>query len=263
MVFEATLLWAATLLPFDTSCQLQRAFKFMVSSLAVVWSNLFCFRSEVLSGASSRDSISPFNVNCIDIVWELETPKSREYLGFHFFPATVDFFGICVCEWMPVSILMSFDKCIRWWAACVSEPAEGFLSWSCIFHVKVRTGQLPIFVLKKSENSICRVVCLQVQSAFSYPESSRFLDSRSTPGRLWEHQVSTAISYPESSGFLVSEATPGRLWGHQISTAFSSPEPLSLICNDHVTKKRRTLGTRIISTAQILRFRLLCACLSS
>ena len=25
-----------------------------------------------------------------------------------------------------------------------------------------------------------------------------------------------AISYPESSGFLVSGATPGRLWGHQI-----------------------------------------------
>ena len=24
------------------------------------------------------------------------------------------------------------------------------------------------------------------------------------------------ISYPESSGFLVSGATPGRLWGHQI-----------------------------------------------
>ena len=26
----------------------------------------------------------------------------------------------------------------------------------------------------------------------------------------------SAISYPESSGFLVSGATPGRLWGHQI-----------------------------------------------
>ena len=25
-----------------------------------------------------------------------------------------------------------------------------------------------------------------------------------------------AISYPESSGFLVSGATPGRLWGHRI-----------------------------------------------
>ena len=28
--------------------------------------------------------------------------------------------------------------------------------------------------------------------------------------------VPSPISYPESSGFLVSEATPGRLWGHRI-----------------------------------------------
>ena len=30
---------------------------------------------------------------------------------------------------------------------------------------------------------------------------------------IWD---STPISYPESSGFLVSGATPGRLWGHRI-----------------------------------------------
>lgn len=77
--------WTVTLLPFDTSCQLQRAFKYMFSSLAVVWSNSFCSLPEVLNEASSRDSISPFNVKCIDIVWDLETPKTREYLGFPFF----------------------------------------------------------------------------------------------------------------------------------------------------------------------------------
>ena len=33
----------------------------------------------------------------------------------------------------------------------------------------------------------------------------------------WEElSVATSISYPESSGFLVSGATPGRLWGHRI-----------------------------------------------
>ena len=31
---------------------------------------------------------------------------------------------------------------------------------------------------------------------------------------------SVSISYPESSGFLVSGATPGRLWGHQINLIF-------------------------------------------
>ena len=30
----------------------------------------------------------------------------------------------------------------------------------------------------------------------------------------------TAISYPESSGFLVSGATPGRLWGHRKNSIF-------------------------------------------
>ena len=29
-----------------------------------------------------------------------------------------------------------------------------------------------------------------------------------------------AISYPESSGFLVSGATPGRLWGHRKNSIF-------------------------------------------
>ena len=31
---------------------------------------------------------------------------------------------------------------------------------------------------------------------------------------------SDSISYPESSGFLVSGATPGRLWGHQKNSIF-------------------------------------------
>ena len=32
--------------------------------------------------------------------------------------------------------------------------------------------------------------------------------------------ASASISYPESSGFLVSGATPGRLWGHQKNSIF-------------------------------------------
>ena len=32
---------------------------------------------------------------------------------------------------------------------------------------------------------------------------------------------SDTISYPESSGFLVSGATPGRLWGHRKNSIFS------------------------------------------
>ena len=31
-----------------------------------------------------------------------------------------------------------------------------------------------------------------------------------------DSSVGDPISYPESSGFLVSGATPGRLWGHRI-----------------------------------------------
>ena len=35
----------------------------------------------------------------------------------------------------------------------------------------------------------------------------------------WSSQCE-AISYPESSGFLVSGATPGRLWGHRKNSIF-------------------------------------------
>ena len=34
--------------------------------------------------------------------------------------------------------------------------------------IAARTGQLPIFVLKASENSICRVVCLVVLKFIAY-----------------------------------------------------------------------------------------------
>ena len=40
---------------------------------------------------------------------------------------------------------------------------------------------------------------------------------RGEGGEIWQCKISgLSISYPESSGFLVSGATSGRLWGHQI-----------------------------------------------
>ena len=71
MVCEAsTLIWLSevlTLLLFDTSRQLQRAFQFMVSSLVVVWSNSFSSRPEVFSGGPVKKFPSqPYNKYVID-----------------------------------------------------------------------------------------------------------------------------------------------------------------------------------------------------
>ena len=53
---------------------------------------------------------------------------------------------------------------------------------------------------------------------------SGFLQSRSPSPRYpcpaERENERLSISYPESSGFLVSGATPGRLWGHQKNSIF-------------------------------------------
>ena len=97
MVCEAILIWLYEVLSSTSAAIwyiLSITAGIQISGLqlgGIVWSNSFCCRPEVLSGASSRDSISPFNAKCIDIVWDLETPKTREYLGFPLFFIDVRF----------------------------------------------------------------------------------------------------------------------------------------------------------------------------
>ena len=62
---------------------------------------------------------------------------------------------------------------------------------------------------------------MNTMGLISYPDLNRFGNvsyppDRGSSGYQITMDHTQTISYPESSGFLVSGATPGRLWGHRI-----------------------------------------------
>ena len=58
--------------------------------------------------------------------------------------------------------------------------------------IAARTGQLPIFVLKASENSICRVVCLVVLKFISYFNRSQSPPRSTYPAYRYQQSTMAA-----------------------------------------------------------------------
>ena len=76
--------------------------------------------------------------------------------------------------------------------------------------IAARTGQLPIFVLKASENSICRVVCLVVLKFISY-----FTRSQSPP-RSTLSSIPVLAKYNGGQTFLSENFLNARKWKSMI-----------------------------------------------